>query len=71
MIADVRSQQNQFPVLPFLIRTSGGHQYVAPTVDHVFIAPRGNQVVIASDDGRVATLGPLHINAVIEQPNGV
>lgn len=41
-----------------------------PTVDHAFITPRGNRVVVVADDGAVAILGPLHINGVIEQPNG-
>ena len=37
---------------------------------HVFITPRGNRVIVIDDEGTVNILGPLHINAVIQQPNG-
>jgi hypothetical protein len=39
-------------------------------VDHAYITPRGNRVIVTDDKGTVAILGPLHINGVIEQPNG-
>jgi hypothetical protein len=70
MIADVRKNLDRVPFTPFLIRTSDGHQYSVPTVDHAFITPRGNRVVVVDDDGAVAVLGPLHINGVIQQSNG-
>ena len=71
MIEDVRSQLNRIPFAPFLIRTSDGYVYSMPTVDHVYITPRGNRVVVTADDGAVAILGPVHINAVIEHSSGV
>lgn len=70
MISDVRSQLNKIPFLPFSIRTSDGQEYSVPTVDHVFITPRGNRVVVVNDDGSVAILGPLHIAGVIQRENG-
>jgi hypothetical protein len=69
MISDVRSQLNKIPFLPFSIRTSDGHEYPVPTVDHVFVTPRGNRVVVVTDDDSVAILGPLHIAGVIQREN--
>ena len=56
--------------MPFLIRTPDGQEYSVPTVDHAYVPPQGNRVVIATDDGSVAILGPLRINGLIQQPNG-
>jgi hypothetical protein len=70
MIVDVRERLDRVPFVPFLIRTSDGHQYSVPTVDHAFITPRGNRVIVVADNGATAVLGPLHINSVIDQPNG-
>jgi outer membrane lipoprotein SlyB len=70
MIADVRERLDRVPFVPFLIRTSDGHEYSVPTVDHAHISPRGNRVVVFTDKGAAAILGPIHINSVIEQPNG-
>ena len=68
MITEVRSQLQRTPFIPFLIRTSDGHEYYVPTVDHAWIVPKGNRVAVATDEGSVAILGPLHINSVIELP---
>ena len=54
----------------FTVRTSDGHEYSVPTRDHAHISPRGNRVVVYDDEGTTAILGPLHINNVVEQPNG-
>jgi hypothetical protein len=70
MIADVRQQLDRVPFVPFLIRTSDGHEYSVPTEDHAYITPRGNRVIVTDDQGSVVILGPLHINSVIQQPNG-
>jgi outer membrane lipoprotein SlyB len=70
MITDVQEHLERVPFVPFSIRTSDGHEYSVPTVDHAFITPRRNRVVVVADNGAVAILGPLHINGVIEQPNG-
>jgi outer membrane lipoprotein SlyB len=70
MIADVREHLDRVPFVPFVVRTSDGHEYSVPTVDHVFITPSGNRVIVIADDGAVAILGPVHINALVEQPNG-
>jgi hypothetical protein len=70
VIDEIRKQLHRVPFLPFLVRTSDGHEYSVPTVDHAYITPRGNRVIVIDDEGTVNILGPLHINAVIQQPNG-
>jgi predicted secreted protein len=71
MIADVRKRLDRVPFLPFVIRTSDGHEYAVPTVDHAKISPRGHRVVVFTDEDATAVLGPIHINSIIEQqPNG-
>jgi hypothetical protein len=70
MIDEIRKRMQRVPFVPFSVRTSDGHEYSVPTVDHAFITPRGNRVVVVDDEGTTAILGPLHINSVIEQPNG-
>jgi hypothetical protein len=71
MIADVRRRLERVPFVPFIIRTSDGHEYSAPTVDHAKISPRGHRVVIFTDEDATAILGPLHINSIIDsQVNG-
>jgi hypothetical protein len=70
MIVDVRERLVAAPFLPFVIRTSDGREYSVPTADHAFITPRGNRVIVVADNGATAVLTPLHINSVIDQPNG-
>ncbi|MGH7983000.1 MAG: hypothetical protein ACREFF_07615 [Candidatus Udaeobacter sp.] len=71
MIADVRRRLERVPFVPFTIRTSDGHEYSVPTVDHAKISPRGHRVVVFTDEDATAILGPLHINSIIDQqPNG-
>jgi hypothetical protein len=67
VIADVRKRLDRVPFVPFVIRTSDGHEYSVPTGDYAFITPRGNRVIVATDDGATAVLGPLHINSIIDQ----
>jgi len=70
MISDVREYTERVPFAPFSIRTSDGHECSVPTEDHIFITPRGNRSLVIADDGAVAIPGPLHLNGIIEQPNG-
>ena len=70
MIVDVRERLDRVPFVPFLIRTSDGPEYSVPTVDHAFITPRGNRVIVVADNGATGVLGPLHINSITDQPNG-
>jgi hypothetical protein len=71
MIADVRRRLERVPFVPFIIRTSDGHEYSVPTIDHAKISPRGHRVVIFTDEDATAILGPLHINSIIDsQANG-
>jgi hypothetical protein len=70
MIADVRERLDRVPFVPFSIRTSDGHEYSVPTADYADISPRRNRLVVFTDEGAAAILGTIHINSVIEQPNG-
>jgi hypothetical protein len=70
MIVDVREHLLAARFVPFVIRTSDGREYSVPTADHAFITPRGNRVIVVAGNGATAVLGPLHINSVIDQPNG-
>ncbi len=70
MIADVRERLEKVPFVPFVIRTSDGHEYAVPTGDHAFITPHGNRVVVVADNGATNVLGPLHINSIVDQPDG-
>jgi hypothetical protein len=70
MIDEIRKRLQCVPFVPFSVRTSDGHEYSVPTVDHTFITPRGNRVVVVDDEGTTAVLGPFHISNVAEQSNG-
>jgi hypothetical protein len=70
MIDEICKRLQRVPFVPFSVRTSDGHEYSVPTVDHAFITPRGNRVIVVDDEGTTAVLGLLHINTVVEQPNG-
>ena len=70
MTVDVRERLLAASFVPFVIRTSDGREYSVPTADHAFITPRGNRVIVVAGNGATAVLGPLHINSVIDQPNG-
>jgi hypothetical protein len=70
MIDEIRRQLGRVPFVPFFIRTSDEHEYSVPTVDHAYITPRGNRVIVTDDKETVAILGTLHINGVIQQANG-
>jgi hypothetical protein len=69
MIDEIRKRMQRLPFVPFTVRTSDGHEYLVPTADHVFVTPRGNRVIVVTDDGSSALLTALHINSVIEQPS--
>jgi hypothetical protein len=71
MIAGVRKRLDRVPFVPFVIRTSDGHEYSVPSVDHAKISPRGHRVVVFTDEDATAILTPLHINGIIDlQSNG-
>jgi hypothetical protein len=70
VIDEIRKQLHCTPLVPFAMRTSDGHEHSVPTVDHTFITPRGNRVIVVDNEGTVNIPGPLHVNAVIRQPNG-
>jgi hypothetical protein len=71
VIVEIRKRLQRVPFIPFLVRMSEDHEYTIPTHDHAFIIPRGNRVIVVDDEGTTNVLGPLHINAIVDQqPNG-
>ena len=67
MMADVRDRLEWVPFVPFVVRTSDGHEYPVPSRDHAHISPHGNRVVIFLDAGPAVLLGPIHINSIVDQ----
>ena len=51
MIDEIRKRLQRVPFIPFLVRTSDGHEYAIPMHDHAFITPRGNRVIVVDDEG--------------------
>jgi hypothetical protein len=70
MIADIRDRCGKAPFVPFSFRTSDGHEYPVPTVDHIYFPPGGRRVIVSDDKGIVSILTPLHISGIIEQAAG-
>ncbi|PYL73645.1 MAG: hypothetical protein DMF26_13575 [Verrucomicrobia bacterium] len=71
MIDEIRKRLQRVAFIPFVVRTSDGHEYSIPTHDHAFITPRGNRVIVVDDEGTTNVLGLLHINTIVDQrPNG-
>lgn len=66
MIADVRERLDKIPFQPFAIRSSDGREYPVLTRDHADISPRGNRIVVFLDEGPAITLGPLHVNRIVD-----
>jgi len=65
MIADVRERLEKVPFVPFVIRTSDGHEYAVPTVDHAFITLLGNRVVVVADNARPTFSGRCMLTALL------
>ncbi|MEO6872653.1 MAG: hypothetical protein ABI233_10585 [Chthoniobacterales bacterium] len=68
MIADIRKRLERLPFSSFSIRTSDGHEYPVPTLDHIYLPPGGHRVIVSDDSSIVAILTPLHISGLVERP---
>ena len=66
MNADLQEHLERVPFVPFMVRTSDGHEYSVPAVDH----SKRNRAIVIADNGVVAIFGPLHISSVSETSNG-
>ena len=53
---------------PFALRTSDGHEYAVPTIDHIYLPPTGGRVVISDDEGVVVVLPGLLISGLVHAP---
>jgi outer membrane lipoprotein SlyB len=70
MVGEIQSQIRRTPFVPFAIRTSDGHTYDVPSVDHISVSPRGTRVVVYSDDDTAVMLPILHISGLVHRANG-
>ena len=70
MIAEIRRHLEARPFTPFAVRMTDGREYPVPTLDHIYVTPRGNRVVISDDEGIVVVLPALHISGIVERSNG-
>jgi hypothetical protein len=67
MVDEIRRQIERTPFASFSIRTSDGHEYPVPTLDHVHISPRGTRIIVIDDADVVAVLPILNVSGVIHQ----
>jgi hypothetical protein len=70
MINEVRRLIEDRPFKSFSIVTSSGQAYRVASVDHIDIAPTGNQLAVWHDDGTCSIIGSLHITSIeLEKPS--
>jgi len=65
MIADIRHHLEITPFVPFAIRMADGREYPVPTIDHIWLPPRGGRVMVEMDDGGAVTLPALLISGLV------
>jgi hypothetical protein len=65
MTGDIRKHLEVTPFVPFIVRTSDGHEYPVPTIDHIYLPPSGSRVVISDDAGVVVVLPGLMITRLV------
>lgn len=64
MSGDIRKHLEIAPFVPFSIRTADGREYPVPTIDHIYLPPKGGRVVISDDKGKVVVLPGLLISGL-------
>ena len=64
MIEDIRRHLAVSPFVPFRVRTTDGHEYPVPTLDHIYLSPSGG-VVISDDKAIVVLIPSLHISGLL------
>jgi hypothetical protein len=65
MTGDIRKHLDITPFVPFSIRTADGREYPVPTIDHIYLPPKGGRVIISDDEGAVAVLPGLMISGLM------
>ena len=65
MSGDIRKHLEIAPFIPFSIRTADGREYPVPTIDHIYLPPKGGRVVISDDEGQVVVLPGLLISGLV------
>ncbi len=70
MIADIRRHLEATPFTPFAVRMADGREYPVSTLDHIYLTPAGNRVVISDDEGVVVVIPALLISGLVHASNG-
>lgn len=70
MTGDIRKHLQISPFVPFSVRTADGREYPVPTVDHIYLPPSGERVVISDDKGIVVVLPGLMISGLVHANGG-
>lgn len=65
MKGDIRKHLDITPFVPFTIRTADGREYPVPTIDHIYLPPKGGRVIISDDEGAVSVLPGLMISGLV------
>ncbi len=69
MIDAIRKHLEMTPFMPFRVRTSDGHEYPVPTIDHIYLPPGSAWVIVSDDDGIVAVLPTRQVSGLLHAPN--
>ncbi len=70
MIGDIRKHLQVTPFMPFAVRTADSQEYPVSTVEHIYLPPGGNRIVISDDAGMVVVLPGLLIRGLVHK-NGL
>ena len=65
MTGDIRRHLEVSPFVPFSVRTADGREYAVPTIDHIYLPPKGGRVVISDDEGAVVVVPGLLISGLV------
>jgi hypothetical protein len=64
MVEEIRKAIHATPFVPFTVALSDGRRLRVPTVDHVFLSPKGSSLHIYPDDDHVVWVSTLHVTSI-------
>lgn len=65
MVGDIRKHLEIVPLTPFRLRTAEGHEYLVPTVDHIYLPPDNARVVVSDNEGVIVVPPALRISGLL------
>ena len=65
--AEIKKHLELMPFQPFTVRMAAGREYRVPTIDHVYLPPGANGVIIADDKGVTVSI-PARLLSGLVQP---